>query len=129
VLLESQVSPRMHADLCGKFHLCWGFTNHSGHLPEEFSLTIATLSRFCKLTILTIFLARSQHSDQSGHLVSHEFILSMLAIPCAVHACTEQVRSQSHFAFVNLCKLLSRPLALPDFWWLWIEEVGCQARG
>ena len=58
---------------------------------------IATLSRFCEMAILTVFLARSQHYDQSGHLVSHEFILSMLAIPWEFHACIEQVRIQSHF--------------------------------
>jgi hypothetical protein len=77
------MSPTMHADLCGKFHLCWGFINHYGHLPEEWALTI--------------FLALSLHSDQSGHLVSHAFILSMLAIYCAFHAHTEQVHSQTHF--------------------------------
>jgi hypothetical protein len=75
------------------------------------------------MTILTIFLVRSQHFDQYGHLVSHEFILNMMAIPCAVHARTEQVCSQNHFSLVNLCKLLICPLALPDFWWLWIKEV------
>jgi len=39
VLLESQVSPKIHLDLCGNFNHCWGFMNHSGHLPEEFGIT------------------------------------------------------------------------------------------
>jgi hypothetical protein len=91
------------------------FMNHFGHLPEEFALTIAALSQFYKLTILTIFLAHSQHFDEFGHLVSHKFILNMLTIPCAVHTRIEQRWVVSPWLKKQFARPVSNSLQVREF--------------
>jgi hypothetical protein len=47
VLLERQVLPRMHADLCGNFHHCWGLRTMLAIFPKEFTLSMGTEQAIC----------------------------------------------------------------------------------